>query len=140
MRRTSLSAAVCLAALAGAGLAQVLSPPEIQDLDMRALQEKHLTELKTVGLAISEHRFPYRLYFSRALDLNEQQQQRKDQRAIRFDKFRNQTVLEIGDHALLMVHDFLDLESIGQKRIEPDLPRFERRRHLLCDFSQPVEA
>jgi hypothetical protein len=81
--------------LAGAALAQVLSPPEIQDLDMRALQEKHLAELKTVGVAISAHRFPYRLYFSRALDLNEQQQQRKDQRAIRFDKFRNQTVLEI---------------------------------------------
>lgn len=95
MRRTSLCAAVCFAALAGAALAQVLSPPEIQDLDMRALQEKHLAELKTVGVAISAHRFPYRLYFSRALDLNEQQQQRKDQRAIRFDKFRNQTVLEI---------------------------------------------
>lgn len=62
---------------------------------MRALQEKHLTELKTVGTAISAHRFPYRLYFSQALDLNEQQQQRRDQRAIRFEKFRNQTVLEI---------------------------------------------
>jgi hypothetical protein len=95
MPRTSLCAAVCFAALAGAGMAQVLSPPEIQDLDMRALQEKHLAELKTVGVAISAHPFPYRLYFSRALDLNEQQQQRKDQRAIRFDKFRNQTVLEI---------------------------------------------
>ena len=96
MRRTKNPiAAVCFATFAGAGFAQVLSPPEIQDLDMRALQEKHLTELKNVGVAISAHRFPYRLYFSRALDLNEQQQQRQDQRAIRFDKFRNQTVLEI---------------------------------------------
>lgn len=96
MRRTrNLVPAVCFAALAGGGLAQVLSPPEIQDIDMRALQEKHLSELKTVGMAISSHRFPYRLYFSRALDLNEQQQQSRDQRAIRFDKFRNQTVLEI---------------------------------------------
>src|SRR4029077_4297457 len=33
--------------------------------------------------------------FSRALDLNEEQQQRSDQRSIRFDKFRTQTVLEI---------------------------------------------
>jgi hypothetical protein len=96
MRRTrNVLPAVCFAALAGSGFAQVLSPPEIQDLDMRALQEKHLTELKTVGTAISAHRFPFKLYFSRALDLNEQQQQRRDQRAIRFDKFRNQTVLEI---------------------------------------------
>ena len=96
MRRTrNLFPAVCFAAFAGSGFAQVLSPPEIQDLNMRALQEKHLTELKTVGTAISAYRFPYRLYFSRALDLNEQQQQRRDQRAIRFEKFRNQTVLEI---------------------------------------------
>src|SRR6202165_2179967 len=96
MRRTrNPFPAVCLAALAGSGFAQVLSPPEIQDPNMRALQEKHLTELKTVGTEISAHRFPYRLYFSRALDLNEQQQQRRDQRAIRFEKFRNQTVLEI---------------------------------------------
>jgi hypothetical protein len=96
MRRTkNLFPAVCFAALAGSGCAQVLSPPEIQDPNMRALQEKHLTELKTVGTVISAHRFPYRLYFSRALDLNEQQQQRRDQRAIRFEEFRNQTVLEI---------------------------------------------
>ena len=96
MRRTrNLVPAVCFAALAGSGFAQVLSPPEIQDPNMRALQEKHLTELKTVGAAISAHRFPYRLYFSRALDLNEQQQQRRDQRAIRFEKFCNQIVLQI---------------------------------------------
>jgi len=104
MRRTRNSiAAVCFATFAGAGFAQVLSPPEIQDLDMRALQEKHLTELKNVGVAISAHRFPYRLYFSRALDLNEQQQQRQDQRAIRFDKFRNQTVLEITANYTLLI-------------------------------------
>src|SRR5437879_4143026 len=96
MRRTrNLLRAVCFAAFAGSGFAQVLSPPEIQDLNMRTLQEKHVTELKTIGAASSSHRFPYRLYFSRALDLNEQQQQRRDQRAIRFEKFRNQTVLEI---------------------------------------------
>src|ERR1700674_4902501 len=96
MRGTrSLLPPICVAALAGTGFAQVLSPPEIQDPDMRALQEKHFTALKSVGVTITAHRFPYRLYFSRALDLNELQQQRKDQRAIRFDKFHNQTVLEI---------------------------------------------
>jgi hypothetical protein len=76
-------------------VAQVLSPPEIGDLQMRELQQKHLTELKNVARAISSHSFPYRLYFSRRLDLTEQQQERSDQRSIRFDKFRNQTVVEI---------------------------------------------
>jgi hypothetical protein len=82
-------------AIAGTALAQVVSPPEIRDVQMRELQQKHLAELKAVATSISAHAFPYRLYFSRALDLNEEQQQRSDQRSIRFDKFRTQTVLEI---------------------------------------------
>ena len=83
------------AALANIAPAQVLSPPEIRDVAMRELQQKHMTELKNVARAISSHQFPYRLYFSRTLDLSEQQQQRGDQRSIRFDKYRTQTVLEI---------------------------------------------
>jgi hypothetical protein len=75
--------------------AQVLSPPEIRDLKMRELQQQHMSDLKAVARAISSHSFPYRLYFSRVLDLNEGQQQRADQRSIRFDKFGTQTVLQI---------------------------------------------
>lgn len=75
--------------------AQVLSPPEIRDLSMRELQQKHMGELKSVAVAISSHPFPYRLYFSRVMDLDEGQQQRADQRGIRFDKFGTQTVLQI---------------------------------------------
>lgn len=62
---------------------------------MRELQQKHLTDLKTVARSISSHAFPYRLYFSRTLDLSEEKTQRSDQRSIRFEKFRNQTVVEI---------------------------------------------
>ena len=65
--------------------AQVLSPPEIRDLKMRELQQQHMSDLKAVARAISSHSFPYRLYFSRVLDLNEGQQQRADQRSIRFE-------------------------------------------------------
>jgi hypothetical protein len=90
-----LPAAISIAVLAGICSAQVLSPPEIQDLKMRELQQKHMRDLKGVAQTISSHSFPYRLYFSRTLDLSEQQQQRADQRSIRFDKFRTQTVLQI---------------------------------------------
>ena len=93
MRRINmLLPAICLAATASA---QVLSPPEIRDLKMRDLQQRHMADLKTVATAISSHTFPYRLYFSRVLDLNEGQQQRGDQRSIRFDKFGTQTVLQV---------------------------------------------
>jgi hypothetical protein len=92
--RYSIGIAALAAAVSG-GFAQVISPPEIGDVQMRELQQTHLADLKAVGAAISSHSFPYRLYFSRILDLNESQQQRGDQRSIRFDKFRKQTVVEI---------------------------------------------
>lgn len=93
MRRIDmLLPAICFAVAASA---QVLSPPEIRDLKMRDLQNQHMADLKTVAVAIQSHKFPYRLYFSRVLDLNEGQQQRADQRSIRFDKFGTQTVLQI---------------------------------------------
>lgn len=96
MRRTRYSFALAaLTAAMNSGSAQIVSPAEIQDVQMRELQQAHLGDLKAVGVAISSHSFPYRLYFSRTLDLNESQQQRGDQRSIRFDKFRNQTVVEI---------------------------------------------
>lgn len=84
-----------LIAAASAGFTQVVSPPEILDGQLRELQQKHMTDLKKVATEISAHSFPYRLYFSRTLDLSEEQQKRSDQRSIRFDKFHGQTVLEI---------------------------------------------
>jgi hypothetical protein len=96
MRRIrNFIAVVALVAGARTGSAQVVSPPEIRDPDMRELQQKHLAELKMVAKGISSHSFPYRFYFGRTLDLDETEQPRKDQRSIRFDKFRGLTVVEI---------------------------------------------
>lgn len=75
--------------------AQVLAPQEVPDSASRALQQKYLAQLKSVGTELRAHQFPYPFYFSRTLDLDEQQQQRADQRSIRFDKYDGQTVLEI---------------------------------------------
>ena len=94
MRATRpLAAALSLVALAAR--AQIVSPPEIRDQQMRALQQKHLLELKGVAERIKAHSFPYHFYFSRTIDLSEPQQERSDQRSIRFEKYRAQTVLEI---------------------------------------------
>ena len=94
MRRTSgLLAASCW--FASAALSQVLSPPEILDPELRELQQKHMAELKSVAVAISSHQFPYRFYFSRKLDVSEEQERLTDQRSIQFARFRNQVVLQI---------------------------------------------
>ena len=86
---------VVLVAAARIGSAQVVSPPEIRDPEMRELQQKHMADLKAAAQGISSHSFPYRLYFGRTLDLDETEQPRRDQRSVRFDKFRGLTVVEI---------------------------------------------
>jgi hypothetical protein len=79
---------------AGGAQGQVLSPAEITDPALRALQEKYDPELKAISAAIRTHQFPFHFYMSRKLDLTESQQQSTDQRAIRFDKYQGQVVLE----------------------------------------------
>ena len=76
-------------------LAQVVSPPEIRDPELRELQEKHFAELKAAAVAIASHQFPYRFYFSRTLDLDQDQQKTRDQRSIQFAKYGHQTVVQI---------------------------------------------
>lgn len=75
--------------------AQVLSPAEIADPAIRELQQSHLAELHAITAALATHRFPYRFYFSRSLDLSERDQAQSDQRSIQFDRFQGRIVLKI---------------------------------------------
>lgn len=94
-RTDSPSHLLFLALLASSLSAQVVSPPEIRSPELRELQQKHLAELKSVGVAITAHQFPWPFYFSRTLDLNEEQQKRRDQRSIQFARYGHQTVVQI---------------------------------------------
>ena len=77
------------------GMAQVVSPLEIADPELRALQQRYTGTLQAVATQIETLKFPYPFYFSRVLDVNEAKQRQLDQRSIRFAKFENQTVLQI---------------------------------------------
>jgi hypothetical protein len=83
-----------LAAMAPA-MAQVVSPLEISDTELRALQQRYTGALQAVAAQVEALKFPYPFYFSRVLDVNEAKQRQLDQRSIRFGKFEDQTVLEI---------------------------------------------
>ncbi len=85
-------ALVLLVALAAR--AQVLTVFEIKEPGARRLQQRYINELTAIGNELQQHQFPYSFYFSRALDIDEKQQQKLDQRSIRFDKFNGQTVLQ----------------------------------------------
>ena len=96
MRRINLILIAALSVLlAQRGLAQVVSPPEILDPQLRELQQKHMPELKAATASLASHQFPYPFYFSRKLDLSENWQKRGDQRSIQFAKFGDQTVLQV---------------------------------------------
>ena len=92
MRRIELLAGMLCTGLL---CAQVVSPPEIRDPELRELQEKHFAELKAAAVTIASHQFPYRFYFSRTLDLDQDQQKTRDQRSIQFAKYGHQTVVQI---------------------------------------------
>jgi hypothetical protein len=93
MRVTSLAFPLFL--LAACASAQVLSPEEIRDPNLRELQKRYWGELKQISVAIYNHDFPYHFYFSRTLDLSEKDQHSSDQRSIQFDRYRDRTVLKI---------------------------------------------
>src|SRR6202162_4536882 len=87
--------ALILVVVAGPALAQVLTPAEIKDPDMRSLQQQYINDLKVWGQDIQALPLEYRFYLSRKLDLDESQQQSADQRSIRFDRYNGQTVLAV---------------------------------------------
>ncbi|MGC2323842.1 MAG: hypothetical protein WA463_14525 [Terriglobales bacterium] len=96
MRRISaLWGLLLVLAVIAPGMAQVVSPLEIKDPELRALQQRYTGTLQAVATQIETLKFPYPFYFSRVLDVNEAKQRQLDQRSIRFAKFENQTVLQI---------------------------------------------
>lgn len=90
-----LPVALIVTALYGIAAPQTLTPAEIKNPQMRELQEKYLHQLQTVGAEIQAHVFPYQFYFSRVLDLELAQQERADQRSLRFDNYGGMTVVEL---------------------------------------------
>ncbi len=104
---------------------QVLSPPEIADPAMRALQEKHLPELKIAAVDIAAHQYPYRFYLSRRLDVSEKQELETDQRSIRFSQFQGRTVLQVTGNYFAAYSD----QSVDRK---------QRFQHTYVDVMLPI--
>jgi hypothetical protein len=75
--------------------AQVVTPMELSDPKTQQLQQRHLKTLMAIGTEIENHKFPYPFYFSRVLDVDLPNMRLADQRSIRFDIYKGQTVLEI---------------------------------------------
>lgn len=94
MRKSSCFLAGLLLSACSA-LPQVLSPLEVDDPGTRILQQRYGAELRASADDLRALHFPYAFYYSRMLDLDERDQKKYDSASVRFDKYSNQTVLEI---------------------------------------------
>ncbi len=94
-RKSSFCLALLVLGSACLSAAQALTPAEVKEPQMRALQEKYFQQLQSIGAEVQGHIYPYPFYCSRVLDLELAQQQHADQRSIRFDNYGGLTVVEI---------------------------------------------
>ncbi len=81
--------------LTSLAVGQALTPAEIKQPQMRALQEKYFQQLQNIGAEVQGHIFPYAFYFSRQLDIDLSQEERADQRSLRFDNYGGMTIVEL---------------------------------------------
>jgi hypothetical protein len=99
--------------------AQVVTPFEIKDNASRVLQQKFLPQLREIADRLQAHQFPYPFYFSRKMDIDEDKQQRADQRSIRFDKYDGQTALIItGNYYAAYSAELVDKNQRVRKTME----------------------
>jgi hypothetical protein len=80
--------ALLVSILASTAWAQVLSPAELKDHQLREFQQQYMEDLSRLGADVLSVPTQYSFYLSRRLDLDEQKQKSADQRSIRFDRYK----------------------------------------------------
>ena len=78
---------------AGVSVAQV-SPNEILNPELKALESEYLPQLKTINQQIAKTRFPFSFYLSRVVGLDPSQQIEADTRGLEFKYFKDRVVLK----------------------------------------------
>jgi len=125
--------------VASASLAQVVSPVEIKDPELRALQQHYMDDLRLAGQDILAIQFDYPFYLSRKLDLDQAQQLRADQHSIRFDRYNGKTVVAItGNYYAAYSAEKLNPEQRARSTflnvvmpvLQAAVPRFQSNQHV----------
>ena len=130
--------ALLLAVAASAAWAQVLTPAEIKDPDLRSLQEQYINDLKVVGQDIQTFQLKYHFYLSRKLDLDESEQQHADQRSIRFDRYNGQTVVAVTGNYYAAYPEKIGPDQRARSTflnvimpiLKSEVPRFQTNHHV----------
>src|SRR5204863_6523598 len=85
---------IAIALSARCASAQV-SPAEILNPDLKALEETYFQQLKTLNQSISKTKFPFPFYLSRFVGLDPAQQAEADSRGLEFVRFQDRVILKI---------------------------------------------
>ena len=94
-RRTLfLAMALTLSFSAPIAFAQV-SPSEILNPDLRALEQTYFQQLKTTNQSIAKAKFPFPFYLSRFVGLDPAKQAEADSRGLEFVRFQDRLLLKV---------------------------------------------
>jgi hypothetical protein len=72
-----------------------VSPSEILNPDLKALEESYLQQLKTLNQSIAKTKFPFPFYLSRFVGLDPAQQAETDSRGLEFVRFQERVILKV---------------------------------------------
>jgi hypothetical protein len=130
--------ALVFVVVVGCASAQVLTPAEIKDPDLRSLQQQYINDLKIVGQDIQALPLKYRFYLNRKLDLDESQQQHADQSSIRFDRYDGRTVLAVTGNYYAAYPEKIGADQRARSTfmtvvipiLKSEVPRFQGNRQV----------
>jgi len=89
-----LAIALAIGCFAQTASAQV-SPSEILNPDLKALEASYLPQLKALNQSIAKTKFPFPFYLSRYLGSNPAQQAEADSRGLEFVRFQDRVILKV---------------------------------------------
>src|SRR6516164_3083298 len=94
-REKMLPAAVLVLALSTRSAVSQVSPNEIPNPDLRALEQTYFRQLIGINQSVTRAKFPFPLYLSRYVGLDPAKQAEADSRGLEFVRFQDRTILKI---------------------------------------------
>src|SRR6266849_4535143 len=79
----------------GQSLSAQVSPAEILNPNLKALEENYFTQLKTINQSIAGTKFPFPFYLSRYVGIDPAQQAEADSRGLEFVRFQDRVILKV---------------------------------------------
>ena len=94
-RRTLLLAFGLTMSLCAKSSSAQVSPSEILNPDLKALEESYFQQLKTLNQSIAKTKFPFPFNLSRFVGLDPTRQAQADSRGLEFVRFRDRVILKV---------------------------------------------